>query len=577
MFKRVGDIIKQAVFKLGVSLRRFPEALFFCFATTAMLIHINHLTYWNQGDIHYRMAMVLALGIPAFLCVKLITWKISSETREKVLFSLFAVGFLALYFSVFLRTLDTISYTRYFAVSVALYLAFTFIPNFFKKPDYELYVMKLLTQFSITYIYSLVLYLGLAAILFTLDTLFAVNFSYRLYSDMLIIVAGVFAPAFFLADIPYKDEELKVGYYSGVLKVMLIYIVMPILTAYTAILYAFFIKILVTRQWPQGMVSNLVLWYSLITALVVFLVYPLKKENQWVKVFTANFPKIVIPLLAMMFVSMGIRIKAYGITENRYFVLVAGLWVTGSMLYLATKKDAKNIVLVISLALVTVLTVAGPWSSFSVSRYSQKARLENLLTKYDMIREGKIVRPAVNPSDEDKSEITSILRYFDRKHDLAHLKYFPDNFQMDQMGDILGFDPTYDHRKEKYFNHYVKQDPGAFNISGYDYFFISDALENQNEPTGDGPDISYSNSTGEIKISFNDEIMYQHNVKDIASDIHKAYKDKDELSRNEMSFEEENSHLRVLFLIESMGGAEEPETGPVKAEWVRFYLFVKRK
>ena len=64
----------------------------------------------------------------------------------------------------------------------------------------------------------------------------------------------------------------------------------------------------------------------------------------------------------MMFVAMGIRVSAYGITENRYFVLAAGLWVTGSMLYLIFAKRPRNVFLPASLALVVVLSVYGPWS-----------------------------------------------------------------------------------------------------------------------------------------------------------------------------------------------------------------------
>jgi len=58
---------------------------------------------------------------------------------------------------------------------------------------------------------------------------------------------------------------------------------------------------------------------------------------------------LILPLLAMMFIAMGIRINAYGITENRYFVLAAGLWVTGSMLYLIISKEPRNVYLPASL------------------------------------------------------------------------------------------------------------------------------------------------------------------------------------------------------------------------------------
>jgi len=46
-------------------------------------------------------------------------------------------------------------------------------------------------------------------------------------------------------------------------------------------------------------------------------------------------PKAIIPLLLVMFVCVGIRVNAYGVTENRYFAIALGVWVLVVMVYLA--------------------------------------------------------------------------------------------------------------------------------------------------------------------------------------------------------------------------------------------------
>ena len=46
------------------------------------------------------------------------------------------------------------------------------------------------------------------------------------------------------------------------------------------------------------------------------------------------------------------------------------------MIYYSLAKQFRNIILPISLALVALLTVVGPWSAYSLSKYSQNARLE---------------------------------------------------------------------------------------------------------------------------------------------------------------------------------------------------------
>ncbi|MGI6486515.1 MAG: DUF4153 domain-containing protein [Tepidanaerobacteraceae bacterium] len=162
-----------------------------------------------------------------------------------------AAAGLTLYFLFYLHDLKTATMIRYIAFSIAFYLTFSFIPYFYKRENYELYVITLLSRFFVTYIYSMVLYAGLAAILFTIDRLFSIKVSHKFYLDCLIIVGGIFAPAFFLADIPQIGEDMKPENYSKVLKVLILYIVMPILVIYTIILYAFFAKILITLEWPS--------------------------------------------------------------------------------------------------------------------------------------------------------------------------------------------------------------------------------------------------------------------------------------------------------------------------------------
>ena len=193
-----------------------------------------------------------------------------------------------------------VSITRYIAVSLALYLSFLFIPYLPKKEQFEMYLIKVGLGFFITVIYSAVLYLGLAAILLSIDQLLGIHVTEKAYFYTGLFVACVFAPSYFLADIPLKDQRFKQENYSKILRVLLLYIVMPLLTAYTTILYIYFIKIMVLWQWPVGLVSHLVLWYAVIVVVVLFLITPIKDEDKWANMFTLWMPKIILPILIMI-------------------------------------------------------------------------------------------------------------------------------------------------------------------------------------------------------------------------------------------------------------------------------------
>lgn len=420
----------------------------------------------------------------------------------------------------------------------------------------------------------MVLYAGFAAILFTINQLFSINISHKVYLDILLVVSGIFAPAFFLADIPQIGEEMHIDNYSKVLKVLLLYIVMPIIVIYTVILYAFFAKILVTLEWPIGVVSHLVLWYSIVSTLVIFLIYPLRTTNPWVNVFVSLLPKFIIPLLGMMFTSMGMRLKAYGMTENRYLVMVVGIWVTWCMLYHIFVKKTKNIVLPVSLALIAVLAVSGPWSCFSISKMSQNMRFEKILNKYDMVKADTINKPSKEISDIDKKEISSILSYFDRHHDLSQVKYIPKDFDMNQMEKIFGFKP-YHWSSANYFQHRVEEGSEFLDINDYDYFsHVYDHVP-INTKVAEEYKISYMSNDKQLKISNNDVIVYNKNVAEIAKNLHTKNRDTNVLEVSDMTFVDSSDKIKVVYVFLNMNGNEDRASGQVTIDWVEFYLFLK--
>ncbi len=583
MNNRITALIKNLMEKLLSSLRRFPVTILLAALMVSVLIYVNHM----QSDLSVsvmemleRIAMVLALGIPVTLCIKTLFERAASPKGIfKALAYAGAAAALLLYYLFLLEDFEMVTVTRYIAISLALYLAFTFIPYFFKRENYELYVIKLFTSFFITYLYSVVLFLGLVAMLFTVDTLFALEVSEKLYFDIWLIVAGVFAPAYFLADIPKHRETVHDDSYYKVLRILLLYIVMPLLIAYSAILYVYFAKILFTRQWPDGMVSHLVLWYSIISVLVLFFIYPLRKSNQWVGVFRSYFPRLMLPLLAMMFVSMGIRINAYGITENRYFVMAAGFWVTVSMLYYVIKRDVRNIFLPVSLALIAALSVTGPWGAYGVSKLSQNDRFESILKKYEMISNGSMVRAPEDLPDEDKREISAIIRYFDRYHSLEELGYLPEGFTIQGMEELLGFKYNYGltRRNERdYFYYRIKENDMLLGIQDYDYFADINLHKNADFNSLAGPLlISYSTRTGELQIFEEGHEVYSANLPDTVSRLYGHQDDNRSFTVDEMSYKDTGQNLEVLYVFKSINGWEDIPSGQLEMGTIDFYIFIK--
>ncbi|HWP96964.1 MAG TPA: DUF4153 domain-containing protein [Syntrophomonadaceae bacterium] len=572
MLKKLLVMINELVLKLISSLKRFPQALTLALAMVVVLIIINHTT--PTGDTLEHIAMVLALGVPLTLCIKMIFERVAVKRLAACGIYIVAAFALIGYYNFLLPDMGMVSISRYIGFTVALYLLFIAVPFVGRKEGFALYVIKLFTGFIVTYFYSLILYAGLSAILFTINTLFSADIPSKVYFDLWLIVAGVFAPAYFFAGIPSYGADFSLEDYPNFLRVLLLYIVMPLLSVYTGILYAYFIKILVTRNWPIGMVSNLVLWYSFVSTGVVFFIYILKEKETWARVFASYLPKLILPLLIMMFVAMGIRINAYGVTENRYLVLTGGIWTTGCMLYFAAKKNPTKIAIVLSAAIIAALVVTGPWSCYSVSKYSQNARFEKILTRNNMLINGKIV-PNQGISTADKVTISSVVQYFQTDHHLKELKYLPQDFGVNQMQDTFGFGMTFSDENLS-FSHNLQEAGELQDIRGYDYYLPTQipgrTLVNQGTLG-----VSYDNASRALKISKDGQVIYQKDVSEAAYTIHKAHTGENILTNKDMTFVDENEKVKIMLLFRNINGTESGGNGRPGIEWLDFSLFITLK
>jgi hypothetical protein len=583
---KILKLLKQLFISLYFSIKRFPISI--ACATSATIIFI--ILFNNQQDISNntrevltRIGMILVLGVPISLCIKLFFEK-KEVARIKTISLIYLIGAIGLlfYYLFLLKEFEMVSITRYIAVNTAFYLSFLFIPYFYKKNDFELYVIKLLTRFFVTAFYSLILFGGISAILFTINKLLGVEIQGKIYIDIWMAIVGVFAVCFFLAGIPSYSHGFDSSDYSKLLKVLLLYIVIPLIIAYTIILYIYFAKVIITFKWPMGMVGNLVLWYGVICVVVFFFISPLCDSTNWVRRFIFWLSKIIIPLIIMMFVSIGIRVKAYGITENRYYVIVLGLWVLGIMIYQTFVKSRRNIILPISLSVIAILSVFGPWSSYAVSENSQNSRFEHLLIKNYMLINNRIVKPSKTVSDEDEMEISQILGYFSNSHKLSDVKYLPPNFNINKMEDVFGFPNNYSrygNQGVKYFNYNLAVKNMPISIEGYDYLFNINNYEPTANQSDNVPQVNYKSESSELSVILKGKEVYKNLVLSFVKQIYKKHGaiNNSDLALKELTFVDENDRVKIKLIIQNVGGQEDKSTGGVLVNSINFYVLLKIK
>lgn len=178
------------------------------------------------------------------------------------------------------------------------------------------YNKTIFLRFLLSGIYTGFLYVGLSVALIALDVLLGFDIDERTYLSMFFILAGIFNTWFFLAGVPDAKtiQTHSIDYPKG-LRVFVQFVLIPLVTAYILILYAYLAKILIEWELPNGWVTYLVLSFSIVGILALLLLHPVKEDSdkQWIKWFSTGYYRALIPLVVLLLFRFGCELMITGL------------------------------------------------------------------------------------------------------------------------------------------------------------------------------------------------------------------------------------------------------------------------
>ncbi|MCX7615279.1 MAG: DUF4153 domain-containing protein [Clostridiales bacterium] len=364
---------------------------------------------------------------------------------------------------------------RTFVAVFAMICAVLWFPSYKGKTDFNKVALIHFKSVFTSLLYAAVLSAGVAAIIAAIDILlFKINND--TYSYAMSVIWVLFATIYYLSLLPVfsSEEEYVVAVmqraekYPKFLEILISYIAIPLVTAYTMVLFAYFIKILVTMHWPSGQLGPMVLAYSA-AGLLIFVLSSLL-ENRFATAYHKIFPKVLIPVVIMQLISVGIRLNAYGVTESRYYVVLFRIFSITVGILLSVKPLIRNSIIALLAAGFAIFSIIPPVDAFTVSRNSQIGRVETILQSEGILKGGKLT-PKENASEKTRIEITNILSYLNSRSSLKYIKWLPKDFNIyEDMQKTFGFEPAYPSyggNPGKYYNASVDTNMPV-NISGYD-------------------------------------------------------------------------------------------------------------
>ncbi|HOS48629.1 MAG TPA: DUF4153 domain-containing protein [Bacteroidia bacterium] len=504
--------------------RRFPMALICAVLATASALYLIDFK-GNEDELSavVQLVMTFALGMISYIGLAVFAQRYTMRQTTVFYFHVIVAALMIYYYYSLPDTFTVKALARFVLLFLAAHLGVSFAPfmvttevNGFWQFNKSLFI-----RFLTGGLYSGVLFGGLSIALLAIDNLFSVDIAPEVYLRMFCVIAGVFNTWFFLSGMPPRILSLEtVTEYPKGLRVFTQYVLMPLVVIYLLILYVYGAKIIFTMVWPRGIVSYLIIGFSALGILALLLVWPLRDDDHyaWIRSYTRRFFIAIFPLIILLSMAIGRRVIEYGVTENRYFLIILALWLLVVAVYflLSHRKHIKFIPL--SLFFAALLSGYGPWNAFSVSEDSQHSRLVKLLSKNNILKDGKVAKIDFSIPTDDQVEISSIVSYMIEVHGLPSIQDLfavnliaatnntakvSSSFKAGRVMDLMGLDykTQYIDPNQRtgveYLNYSSNVSP-VTDVRDYDYLFPLDIYMNSSSSI-----INRSIDSSEVEIAYN--------------------------------------------------------------------------
>lgn len=272
---------------------------------------------------------------------------------------------------------------------------------------------------------------GLSAILETLRYLFGLSVAPILHEKIWVLAGCLVGPVYALSLLPEDlsravEEGEQHEFTSAAIAVLVKFILAPLLLVYAAILHVYALQIAITATLPKGRLGWLVLSFGAVLVTTALAAYPTRTSGgRVVQLFWRLWPWALVVPVILLFVAVAARLAAYGLTEARYVVLLAGVWLAAvALLHGPLRRTDLRLVPGVLTALLLGASL-GPWSVTWWPERSQVAAFVARAAAAGLVRDGRVVAdapPAPNLGDADRERLHGILTWLASRQRLEALR-----------------------------------------------------------------------------------------------------------------------------------------------------------
>ena len=423
--KKIKENVKKFLLHFKSGFERFPITIILAFLHFITGIYIAEVRSF-QSDEFVEVNLLLFGSVFITAMFEMLYEKYFYKKNRWLVRGIYSVITFAVSIIVFVEYLRTNDYYNiyYFTLIPISIVLFLLIPILRKKENKEKYLQSVFSNFVITGIFVAVLWIGIEIILTTVNYLFfnsGDSLFFRLTTYSFWFIIEVFGASLFLSLLKKPDDNLENYEFPFIFNLLIKFVIIPLIIIYTGVLYIYMTKVLISMHLPKGLISHLVLWYTAFSVAVMILITPFTQKDKFFENFKKYFPYFSIPLIFASLFAVFQRTYQYGITENRYYVLISIFWLFFCMILYIRKMNITGIF--ISLITCLVISVYTPLSAKNVSNFSQSQRLKRMLVKYGALKDGKISKITQKLNNSEGSQIYTTLQYISDNSTIAKLNF----------------------------------------------------------------------------------------------------------------------------------------------------------
>ena len=294
-----------------------------------------------------------------------------------------------------------------------------------------------------------------AAILFTITTLFNVEFSNSFY-DHFYTSLGIFTqPLFFLV---FQQRQAKSEMtLNRIFEILVNFVLAPALMIFTVLLYAYVVQIIFEGVLPKGMLANITLPY-LLGGLGVYALRSICAKARW-ETFFKYYPYLAIVPIVLLWLAIDRRISAYAWTEQRIYLVALATAITIAYAILIVPKE-RQYRLISGVVMVAIFAMTWIVKPQEIAYQSQTVRFEQLLKKLNLSDGSGKIRDDVDFVERLENMPKSDLKDWD---------------ELDKVSDYLLYrmeiksygEPPFEERKEAFKQKYGKKSEELFTFYIY--------------------------------------------------------------------------------------------------------------